>query len=66
MLADAVLVSFFEHLVDERWMRPLVLPWLGDDEIRASWPLWEQRLAHEEIREIERLRSQADSSRPYH
>lgn len=54
-LSNAVAVSFYEHLFDERWMRPLVPEWLSTRIVADIWPLWEARLAAEELAEIDQL-----------
>lgn len=54
-LANSVAVSFYEHLLDERWMRPLALPWLNARVVQAVRPLWSDRLSAEDMKEIERL-----------
>jgi hypothetical protein len=52
---DVTGVSFYEHLFDEKWMRPLVIPWLHPEVIRDHWSLWEQRLPPEDVEEIKTL-----------
>jgi hypothetical protein len=54
-LGNAVDVSFYEHLFDERWMRPLVVPWLTDEIVRDVRGLWEWRLSADEMREVDEL-----------
>jgi hypothetical protein len=54
-LSNAVCVSFYEHLFDERWMRPLVARWLTDEVARDVRPLWEARLSVDEMREVGEL-----------
>ena len=54
-LHNAVAVGFYEHLFDERWMRPLVVPWLAEDVIREIRPLWEMVLSPEDMREVDKL-----------
>jgi hypothetical protein len=54
-LSNAVAVSFYEHLFDERWMRPLVVPFLTDRIVRDVTPLWESRLSPTDMRAIEKL-----------
>jgi hypothetical protein len=63
-LSNAVAVSFYEHLFDERWMRPLVRPWLTAEIVREIRPLWEARLAPEDMRDVAELlrRSPGSSS----
>jgi hypothetical protein len=52
-LRNAVAVSFYEHLLDERWMRPLVSPWLTAEIVRDIRPLWEARLVPRDMRDFE-------------
>jgi hypothetical protein len=54
-LGNAVAVSFYEHLFDERWMRPLVVGWLAPRVSEDIHPLWEARLSSDEMREVEVL-----------
>jgi hypothetical protein len=54
-LRNAVAVSFYEHLFDEPWMRPLVVPWLTPRVIGELRPLWEEMLAPDDWREVENL-----------
>jgi hypothetical protein len=54
-LENAVAVAFYEHLFDQRWMRPLVPSWLSRDIIEDIRPLWESRLPADEMREVEKL-----------
>jgi hypothetical protein len=63
-LSNAVGVSFYEHLFDERWMRPLVVPWLTGKIIRNVWPLWEARLSPEEMREVDGLLRRSGAGDP--
>lgn len=58
-LGNAVAVSFYEHLFDERWMRPLVVPWVTDEIARDVRPLWEARLEADEMREVDELLQRA-------
>ena len=54
-LANAVAVSFYEHLLDEQWMRPLALPWLNARVVLTVRPLWSDGLSAEEMKEVEWL-----------
>lgn len=54
-LSNAVAVSFYEHLFDERWMRPLVAPWLARAISREVRPLWEARHSSDDLREVDEL-----------
>jgi hypothetical protein len=54
-LRNAAGVTFYEHLFDEPWMRPLVVPWLSRSVIEEVRQLWEARLAPAEMREVEKL-----------
>jgi hypothetical protein len=54
-LRNAVCVSFYEHLFDEPWMRPLVVPWLNAAVITDVRPLWAARLAPDDLHEVEKL-----------
>ena len=60
-LANAVAVSFYEHLLDERWMRPLTLPWLNARVVRGMRTLWPDQLPRAK-REV--MAKQASHSRP--
>lgn len=62
-LENAVAVSFYEHLLDERWMRPVALPWLNARVVRDVRHLWSDRLSAEEMREVELLIASGDSER---
>ena len=61
-VANAVGVSFYEHLLDERWMRPLTLPWLNARVVKNIRPLWSDHLSAEEMREVELLISSGKST----
>ncbi len=52
---NSVGVSFYEHLLDEPWMRPLVLPWLSSQVVRDVVTLWEGRLSRAELAEVRAL-----------
>ena len=52
---NAVAVAFYEHLFDEPWMRPLVVPWLNTDVVKGVRALWEARLEPDEMRDVEKL-----------
>jgi hypothetical protein len=54
-LANSVGVSFYEHLLDEPWMRPLVFAWLSPRIVTAIRPLWAERLTADEMRDVEKL-----------
>jgi hypothetical protein len=54
-LSNAVAVGFYEHLFDEPWMRPLVVPWLSDQIVRELRPLWEAMLSADDMREVDKL-----------
>jgi hypothetical protein len=54
-LTNAVAVSFYEHLFDARWMRPLVVPWLTQKVIGDIRPLWVARLSSDDMREVDEL-----------
>ena len=54
-LWNSVGVSFYEHLFDEKWMRPLVVPWLFPEVVRDHWSLWEMRLKPQELAEVKAL-----------
>ena len=57
-IQNAVGVSFYEHLFDERWMRPLVIPWLNSAIVREYMELWEFMLAADDLEEVRKLLSQ--------
>lgn len=52
---NAVGVSFYEHLLDLPWMRPLVAPWLSEGAVADAWPLWEWRLPAAAMVEVRAL-----------
>jgi hypothetical protein len=54
-LANSVTVSFYEHLFDEGWMRPLVVHWLNPRIVSQIRPLWANRLTEREMPEVEKL-----------
>ncbi len=54
-LGNAAAVTFYEHLFDEEWMRPLVVSWLTGPVIHDVRPLWEARLSSEEMKEVDKL-----------
>jgi hypothetical protein len=62
-LENAVAVTFYEHLFDERWMRALVVPWLSESVIRGVRPLWEARLTDEELDQVSSLLRNGPSRR---
>jgi hypothetical protein len=62
-LRNAVAVSFYEHLLDERWMRSLALPWLNARVVREVRPLWSERLSIDDMREVDTLIVAGDSKR---
>lgn len=43
-LANAVCVSFYEHLFDQWDIHDDVIRWLDPKAVQWSWPLWEHRL----------------------
>jgi len=54
-LENAVAVSFYEHLFDEKWMRPLAAQRLSPHVVEAMRPLWVDRLSEEDLDEVDRL-----------
>ena len=54
-LQNAAGVSFYEHLFDQRWMRPLVVPWINSTIVREYMELWEWRLAPNDLEEVRQL-----------
>jgi hypothetical protein len=54
-LNNSVCVSFYEHLMDERWMRPLAVPWLTREIVDEVRPLWELMLSPDALREVDAL-----------
>jgi hypothetical protein len=54
-IQNAVGVSFYEHLFDERWMRPLVVPWINSRIVALYMGLWEFRLTAAELEEVRQL-----------
>jgi hypothetical protein len=57
-IQNAAGVSFYEHLFDERWMRPLVTPWITSRVVRDYMGLWEFRLSPADFDEVRRLLQQ--------
>jgi hypothetical protein len=54
-LWNAVGVGFYEHLFDEVWMRPLVVPWLSRQVVADVYSLWEYRLDRDAMKEVHKL-----------
>ena len=54
-IQNAVGVSFYEHLFDERWMRPLVIPWINSSIVRDCMGLWELMLSEADFEEVRQL-----------
>ena len=54
-IQNAAGVSFYEHLFDERWMRPLVVPWINSRIVCEYMGLWEFRLSDADLEEVRRL-----------
>lgn len=54
-LADAAIVSFYEHLFDDWELRHEVAERLPEGIGERVWPLWEWRLPAERLAELERL-----------
>jgi hypothetical protein len=54
-LCNAVAVAFYERLLDEAWMRPLVATRLSARVVSEVRPLWAERLAPSELAAVERL-----------
>src|SRR5262245_13058790 len=52
---NAAGVSFYEHLFDERWMWPLVIPWINSTIVRDYMELWEFRLSASDLEEVRQL-----------
>ena len=52
---NAAAVSFYEHLFDERWMRPLVIPWINSAIVREYIGLWELMLSPSDLEEVRQL-----------
>jgi hypothetical protein len=52
---NAVGVSFYEHLFDQPWMRPLAAPWLSEGAVADAWQLWEGRLPAAAMAEVRAL-----------
>lgn len=53
--SNAVAVSFHEHLMDERWMRPLVVARLPVGLLRDLRGLWQARLPKADMAEVDEL-----------
>jgi hypothetical protein len=53
----------YEHLLGERWMRPLSLPLLNVRVVRDVRHLWSDRLTPEEMRQVEKLIAAGDTER---
>jgi hypothetical protein len=58
-IQNAAGVSFYEHLFDERWMRPLVIPWIDATIVREYMGLWEFRLSEPDLDDVRELLSRA-------
>ena len=54
-IQNAVGVSFYEHVFDERWMRPLVIPWINGSIVREYMGLWELMLSPADLEEVRQL-----------
>ena len=54
-IQNAAGVSFYEHLFDERWMRPLVISWINGTIVREYMGLWEFRLSPDDLDEVRQL-----------
>ena len=54
-IQNAAGVSFYEHLFDQRWMRPLVVPWINSTIVRDYMGLWEFRLPPNDLEEVRQL-----------
>jgi hypothetical protein len=54
-LSNAVSVAFYEHILDERWMRFDALPWLNRRVVKDIRTLWVDRLTADELREVDQL-----------
>ena len=58
-IQNAAGVSFYEHLFDERWMRPLVIPWINTAIVREYMGLWELMLSEADLEEVRQLLQRA-------
>ncbi|ACU34035.1 hypothetical protein KCV87_20165 [Actinosynnema pretiosum subsp. pretiosum] len=56
-LANAAVVSFYEHVFDEWELRDAVAPWLPTEVVDKVRPLWEWRWPQERLSEVDRLLS---------
>ena len=54
-LQNAAGVSFYEHLFDQRWMRPLVIPWINTTIVLGYMGLWEFSLSADDLEEVRQL-----------
>jgi hypothetical protein len=54
-IQNAAGVSFYEHLFDERWMRPLVISWINGTIVREYARLRELRLSPDDLDEVRQL-----------
>jgi hypothetical protein len=54
-LRNAVAVSFYEHLFDEKWMRPVAAERLSPRAVDAVRPLWVARLSTDDLDEVDNL-----------
>ena len=54
-LSNAVCVTFYEHILDERWMRVDALSWLNRRVVNDVRTLWVDRLTADEMREVDQL-----------
>ena len=56
-IQNAAGVSFYEHLFDQKWMRPLVIPWINSAIVRDYLGLWEFMLPPADLEEVRQLLS---------
>ena len=54
-IQNAAAVSFYEHLFDQKWMRPLVIPWINSAIVRDYLGLWESMLLPADLEEVRQL-----------
>lgn len=54
-IQNAAGVSFYEHLFDQKWMRPLVIPWINSAIVRDYLNLWELMLPPADLEEVRQL-----------
>jgi hypothetical protein len=54
-IQNAAGVSLYEHLFDQRWMRPLVIPWIDSTVVREYMALWEVMLSSDDLDEVRQL-----------